>query len=62
MPDEVINGTLDLEIPGASTSVESLTIDVESFGTYPNAIASYFIRARSSTGPAPSRCRTTSPA
>jgi hypothetical protein len=46
MADQVINGTLDLEIPGASTPIKSLTINVQSFGTFPNAVASHYIVAR----------------
>jgi hypothetical protein len=46
MPNQVIDGTLDLEIPGANTPISSLTVNVQSFGTLPNAVASHFIVAR----------------
>jgi hypothetical protein len=46
MANEVINGTLDLEVPGAITPINSLTIDVQSFATIANELASHFIVTR----------------
>jgi hypothetical protein len=46
MADQVIDGTLDIRVPGASTPIRSLTITVQSFATGPNAQASHYILAR----------------
>lgn len=46
MADQVIDGTLDIRVPGASTPIKSLTITVQTFSTGPNAQASHYILAR----------------
>ena len=46
MANQVIDGTLDLEVPGANTPINALTVDVQSFGTIANLFASRFIVVR----------------
>src|SRR2546425_13239109 len=56
MPNQVVNGTLDVEGPAQAKPFNVLTVDAGSFGNPANSQVSYFILARD-IGAAPPKGR-----